>query len=308
MTSMLDRPLKWRTIAALDRRRRIADRVATVMVMTSMVVAMLPLAWVLCAVVINGFRAVASAEWWTRSQADTTGFVAGGGAGHAIVGTLLLGLACAVMSIPIGVTVGIYLAEYGGPLRHRAPLARLVTFTVDILAGVPSIVAALFIYAVWVGVLGLARSQIAASLSLVLLMLPMIARTTEEVLRTIPVDLREASYALGLPKWKTILRVVLPTGKSGVLTGILLALARVLGETSPLLVLVGYTHGMHFDMRSGVMASLPGMMYHQTTAGAGAHPVPTDRLWGAALTLILLIAMINIGARVVVKTFAPKKS
>jgi phosphate transport system permease protein len=225
-----------------------------------------------------------------------------GGALHAIVGTVLLGLACAAISIPIGVMVGIYLAEYAG----SGPFARLVTFTVDILAGVPSIVAALFIYAVWVSTLGLPRSQFAVSLALVLLMLPVIARATEEMLRIVPVDLREASYALGIPKWKTIARVVLPTGMSGILTGILLAFARVLGETSPLLILVGYSNSMNFDMFSGFMGSLPGMMYDQTTVGAGADPVPTARLWGAALTLILLIAMINIGARVVAKIFAPK--
>lgn len=140
------------------------------------------------------------------------------------------------------------------------------------------------------------------------MMLPVIARATDEMLRIVPVDLREASYALGIPKWKTIARVVIPTGLSGILTGILLALARVLGETSPLLILVGYSRAMNFDMFSGFMGSLPGMMYDQTAVGAGANPVPTERMWGAALTLILLIAIINIGARVVAKTFAPKKT
>lgn len=133
---------------------------------------------------------------------------------------------CAAMSIPIGVLVGIYLVEYGG----CSPLGRLVSFMVDILAGVPSMVAALFIYAVWVSAMGLPRSEFAVSLALVLLMLPVIVRATEEMLRIVPVDLREASYALGVTKWKTITRVVLPTGRSGILTGILLALARVLGD------------------------------------------------------------------------------
>jgi phosphate transport system permease protein len=121
------------------------------------------------------------------------------------------------------------------------------------------------------------------------------------------VDLREASYALGVPKWKTIVRIVIPTGLSGIVTGIMLALARVMGETAPLLILVGYSQAMNFNMFTGFMGSLPGMMYDQTSAGAGANPVPTDRLWGAALTLILLIAAINVGARVVAKVFAPEK-
>jgi phosphate transport system permease protein len=124
----------------------------------------------------------------------------------------------------------------------------------------------------------------------------------------VPVDLREASYALGVPKWKTIARVVIPTGMSGIVTGIMLAVARVMGETAPLLILVGYAQAMNFDIFSGFMGSLPGMIYNQTSAGAGVNPVPTDRLWGAALTLILMIAVINIGARAVSKVVAPKKS
>jgi phosphate transport system permease protein len=132
-------------------------------------------------------------------------------------------------------------------------------------------------------------------------------RATEEMLRIVPMDLREASYALGVSKWKTITRIVIPTGLSGIITGIMLALARVMGETAPLLILVGYSQAMNFNMSTGFMGSLPGMMYDQTSAGAGANPVPTDRLWGAALTLILLIAVINLGARVVAKVFAPEK-
>ncbi|OBK24376.1 phosphate ABC transporter, permease protein PstA [Mycobacterium asiaticum] len=304
MTSILDRPLKWRTISGLSWRRRLANGLAAVLVTASMGVALAPLVWVLGSVVVKGFRLVTTSVWWTHSQAGTTTLDPGGGAYHAIIGTLLLGVACAAISIPLGVLVGIYLAEYGG----RGSLARLVTFTVDILAGVPSIIAALFIYAVWILALGQSRSQFAVALALVILMLPVIARSTEEMLRIVPLDLREASYALGIPKWKTIVRVVLPTAMSGIMTGILLALARVLGETSPLLILVGYSHAMNFDMFGGFMGSLPGMMYDQTTAGAGSNPVPAGRLWGAALTLIFLIAMINVGARVLAKILAPKKT
>ena len=304
MTSILDRPLKARTISALGRRRRIANNVATVLVSVSVVIALTPLLWVLSSVIVKGFKAITSTVWWTHSQAGMTAFVAGGGAYHAIVGTVLQGLVCAVISIPVGVMVAIYLVEYGG----GTALGRLASFMVDILAGVPSIVAALFIYALWVATLGFPRSEFAVSLALVLLMLPVIVRATEEMLRIVPIDLREASYALGIPKWKTIARVVIPTGMSGIVTGIMLAVARVMGETAPLLILVGYAQAMNFDIFSGFMGSLPGMIYNQTSAGAGVNPVPTDRLWGAALTLILMIAVFNIGARVVAKIFAPKKS
>lgn len=304
MTSMLDRPVKVRTFARVSLRRRVVNNVAAVLVASSVVVALVPLAWVLYSVAAKGLRAVTNSTWWTHSQAGMTAFISGGGAYHAIAGTLLQGLMCAAVSIPIGIFVAIYLVEYGG----GAWLGKLTTFMVDTLTGVPSIVAALFVYALWIATLGFPRSGLAVSLALVLLMIPVIVRATEEMLRIVPMDLREASYALGVPKWKTIARIVIPTGRSGIITGILLALARVMGETAPLLVLVGYSQAINFDMFNGFMGSLPGMMYDQTSAGAGAIPVPTDRLWGAAMTLILLIGLINVTARVAAKICGPKKS
>ena len=266
-------------------------------------IALVPLVWVLYSVVAKGFGAVKSAVWWTHSQADMTAFLPGGGAYHAIVGTVLQGLVCAAISIPIGVFVAIYLVEYGGD----STLSKITSFMVDILTGVPSIVAALFVYALCIATLGFPRSGFAVSLALVLLMIPVIVRTTEEMLQIVPVELREASYALGVPTWRTITKIVLPAGMSGIITGILLALARIMGETAPLLILVGYSQAMNFDIFHGFMGSLPGMMYDQTSAGAGTSPIPTDRLWGAGLTLILVIAVINLVARVVSQVFAPER-
>ncbi|HVQ97455.1 MAG TPA: phosphate ABC transporter permease PstA [Mycobacterium sp.] len=302
MTSMLDRPVKTRRIGGTSLRRRVTNHIATVLVNSSIVITMVPLVWVLYSVIRQGVRAVSSSTWWTHSQAGMTAFVSGGGAYHAIVGTVLQGLACAVIAIPIGLFVAIYLVEYGG----RTMLARLTSFMVDILSGVPSIIAALFIYTVWVATLGFRRSGFAVSLALVLLMIPVIVRATEEMLRIVPLDLREASYALGIPKWKTIVRIVIPAGLSGIITGIMLALARVMGETAPLLILVGYSQAMNFNMFTGFMGSLPSMIYDETSAGAGVYPIPTDRLWGAALTLATLIAVINVLARLVAEVFAPK--
>ncbi|OKH72730.1 phosphate ABC transporter permease [Mycobacterium sp. SWH-M1] len=299
----LDRPVKAPTFQGVSTRRKITNNAATVLVTTSVTIALVPLLWVLYTVVSKGIGVITSSTWWLNSQAGMTAFVAGGGAYHAIVGSLLQAAVCAVISIPIGVFVGIYLVEYGGGTR----LGKLTTFMVDILTGVPSIVAALFIYALWVATFGFERSGIAVSLALVLLMIPVIVRSTEEMLRIVPMDLREASYALGVPKWKTIAAIVIPTALSGIVTGILLSLARVMGETAPLLILVGYSQAINFDMFSGFMGSLPGMMYDQTSAGAGANPVPTDRMWGAALTLIIVIALLNVGARFIAKFFAPKK-
>ncbi|MGV0716205.1 phosphate ABC transporter permease PstA [Mycolicibacterium sp. XJ662] len=302
-TTTLDRPVKAVTFQGVSLRRKITNNLATVLVTLSVLIALVPLLWVLYSVVVKGFGVITDLDWWWYSQAGMTAFAAGGGVYHAIVGTLLQGLVCAAISIPIGIFVAIYLVEYGGGTR----MGKLTTFMVDILTGVPSIVAALFIYALWVATLGFERSGLAVSLSLVLLMIPVIVRATEEMLRIVPMDLREASYALGVPKWKTIVRIVIPTALSGIVTGIMLALARVMGETAPLLILVGYSQAINFDMFNGFMGSLPGMMYDQTSAGAGANPVPTDRLWGAALTLILLIAVLNVGARLLAKLFAPKK-
>jgi phosphate transport system permease protein len=304
MTSILDRPLKARRFTGVSLRRRTSDVAATVLVTLAVVVALGPLIWVLYSVVAKGFETVKSTVWWTHSQADMTAFMSGGGAYHAIVGTVLQGLVCAAISIPIGVFVAIYLVEYGGESR----LSKITSFMVDVLTGVPSIVAALFIYALFIATFGFPRSGFAVSLALVLLMIPVIVRTTEEMLLIVPTELREASYALGVPNWRTITKIVLPAGMSGIITGILLALARVMGETAPLLILVGYSQAMNFNIFGGFMGSLPGMMYDQTSAGAGTSPIPTDRLWGAALTLIVVIAVINLLARVVSQVLAPERS
>jgi phosphate transport system permease protein len=169
---------------------------------------------------------------------------------------------------------------------------------VDILTGIPSIVAGLFIYAVWVTTLGLQRVAFAVSLSLVLLMVPTVVRSTEEMLKLVPNELREASYALGVPKWKTIIKVVLPTAFSGITTGILLGLARVMGETAPLLILGPYTKSIATDLFGGYMATLPTMINQDRTESL--QPA-VDRVWAAALTLILLILILNLAGRLVAR-------
>lgn len=302
-TTVLDAPVKGPTFRGVGLRRRLADYTATVLVTLAVLIALVPLAWVLITVIAKGLPALLSATWFTHSFSGLTASSTGGGIYHALVGTLVQGLVCGLISIPLGVFVAIYLVEYAGDSK----LARITTFMVDILTGVPSIVAALFIYALWVATFGFQRSGFAVSLALVLLMIPVIVRSTEEMLRIVPMDLREASYALGVPKWKTILRIVIPTALSGIVTGVMLALARVMGETAPLLILVGYAQSRNFDMFSGFQGSLPGMMYDQISAGGAGNPITDDRLWGAALTLVLLVAVLNVGARFIAKFFAPKK-
>ncbi|MEU9808155.1 phosphate ABC transporter permease PstA [Mycobacterium sp. NPDC050853] len=301
MTATLDRPVKEPAFHPLSGRRKATNAIATVLVSAAVVIALIPLVWVLYTVLDRGFSAILSYDWWFTSQNMMTNRIAGGGAYHAMVGTLLQGLFCAIISVPIGIFVAIYLVEYGANSR----LAKLTTFMVDILTGVPSIVAALFVYALWVATLGLPRSGLAVSLALVLLMIPVVVRSSEEMLKIVPNDLREASLALGVPKWKTIARIVLPTALSGVVTGVMLALARVMGETAPLLVLVGYSKLINYDMFGGEMASLPGMMLDQRSGSVVG--LAESRLWGAALTLILVVAILNVIAKLISRFFAPKK-
>jgi phosphate transport system permease protein len=167
---------------------------------------------------------------------------------------------------------------------------------VDVLAGVPSIVAALFIFSLWIVTLGFDQSAFAVSLALVLLMLPVVVRSAEEMLRLVPDELREASYALGIRKWTTIVRVVIPMAAPGIVSGVLLGVARIIGETAPVLVLVGYSRSINFDIFDGNMASLPLLIYTELTNPEHAGFL---RVWGAALTLIIVVAVINLTAAAV---------
>jgi phosphate transport system permease protein len=280
----LDSPVKVPTFHAISFKRKLSNKVATALFTASFLIALIPLVWLLYTVISRGFTAITSSSWWTRSLAGVLPEQVAGGVYHAIYGTIVQALIAAVLSVPLGVMAAVYLVEYG-----KGRLAKVTTFMVDILAGVPSIVAALFIFALWVTTLGFPQSAFAVSLALVLLMLPVVVRNTEEMLKLVPDELREASYALGVPKWKTILRIVIPTALPGIISGILLALARVMGETAPVLVLVGYSRSINFDVLDGNMASLPLLIY---TELANPEAAGALRVWGAALTLILLIALL----------------
>ncbi|STD38637.1 phosphate ABC transporter permease [Corynebacterium striatum] len=281
--------------------RKAANNVATIIVWATMILAMIPLVWVLWELFSRGAGAILTPEWWTLSQRGILDTEAGGGALHAIIGTFVQTILATLISVPIGIFTAIYLVEYS----RGGLLSRLTAFMVDILSGVPSIVAALFVFAMWITLFGFERSGMAVALSLVLLMIPIVVRNTEEMLRVVPMDLREASYALGVPKWKTIARIVLPTALSGIVTGIMLAVARVMGESAPVLVLVGSTSSINWDAMDGAMSSLPLMMLDMYKSGA--QPAVLDKLWGAALTLVLIIAILNIGARIISAKFSVKK-
>ena len=297
---------------SLSAARTFKNGLATTLVWLSFAIALVPLVWLLWTVISKGVHVIFAAGWWTSDQAGIQFTDKGGGALAAIIGTAEQVAICTVISVPIGILVGVYLVEYG-----RGWLARAATFTVDILSGIPSIVAALFLYALFITTLGGVRAAWLVSLALVMLMVPVIVRTTEEMLRLVPNELREGSYALGVPKWKTIVRIVVPTALSGLVTGVILGIARVAGETAPLLILVGYSDGFQSNPFSGYQSSLPGLInsqfinintaasgsaaYHldangNRVAGAVANFAP-DRLWGAALTLIVIVMALNLIAR-----------
>jgi phosphate transport system permease protein len=279
------------TFHPISTVRKVKNAVATSLFAASFVLAMIPLIWLIFTVVSKGVAAIVSSTWWTNSLAGVLPEEFAGGVYHAIYGTLIQAAIAAAISVPLGVMAAVYLVEYGG-----GRLAKVTTFVVDILAGVPSIVAALFVFALWIATLRFEQSAFAVSLALVLLMLPVVIRNTEEMLKLVPDELREASYALGIPKWKTIVRVVMPTALPGMISGVLLALARVMGETAPVLVLVGYSRSINFNLFDGNMASLPLLIYTELI-----NPLPAGvlRVWGAALTLILIIAVLYLGAGLV---------
>ncbi|ONM45983.1 phosphate ABC transporter permease PstA [Nocardia donostiensis] len=286
-----DRPIKAPTFRHVSTARRVKNHLATGVVWVCFAIALVPLIWVLWVVLARGFEAIVSADWWGKSLNGVLPEQVAGGVYHAIYGTLVQAAIAALISVPLGVMAAIYLVEYG-----RGWLARTTTFMVDILAGVPSIVAALFVFAAWISTFGMPQSGLAVSFALVLLMLPVVVRSTEEMLKLVPDELREASYALGIPKWKTILRIVVPTALPGMISGILLAVARVMGETAPVLVLVGYSRSINFDMFDGNMASLPLLIYQEFSNPEAAGQL---RVWGAALTLILIIALLYLAAALV---------
>ena len=288
MTSQatLDAAVKGPTFHPVSLRRKIANNFAAVLFVASFLIALIPLVWVLYTVLAKGFTAITSSTWWTNSLYGVLPEEFAGGVYHAIYGSIVQAAIAAAFCVPLGIMVGVYLVEYG-----RGWLARVTTFMVDIMAGVPSIVAALFVFAAWIVTLGFQQSAFAVALALVLLMLPLVVRSTEEMLKLVPDELREASYALGVPKWKTIVRIVLPTALPGMISGILLALARVLGETAPVLILVGYSTAINFDVFHGNMASLPLLIYTELKNPEAAGAM---RVWGSALTLILIVALLYV--------------
>ena len=305
----LDSRIQWGLIAAIlfvlgtyviasrvEGRRQAKDRVATSVVWVAFLLAVIPLVSLVWTTVSRGVK-VLDGYFLTHSMGLIADSETGGGIYHAIMGSLeQVGLAT-LMAAPIGVLTAIYLVEYG-----RGNLARAVTFFVDVMTGIPSIVAGLFILSIMLQ-FDMQPFGFAGSLALAILMMPVVVRSTEEMLKLVPNELREASLALGVPKWRTILKVVLPTSIGGITTGIMLAVARIAGETAPVLLLVWGNTLINTNPFEGAQQSLPLYIYQQYASGWGPA---YDRAWAASLTLIAFVMILNLGARGIARWKAPK--
>ena len=279
--------------------RKAVDRLVTTAVASAFVVAMLPLVSLTWTVVSNGARRF-DTTFFTNSMLGVVD--AGGGAYHALLGTLIVTALATVISVPIGLLTGIYLVEYG-----HGRLKAAITFLVDVMTGIPSIVAGLFAVALFTLIFGPGvRLGIMGAIALSVLMIPLVVRSTEEMLKLVPNELREAAYALGVPKWLTVVKVVLRTAVGGIATGITLAIARVIGETAPLLLTTGLTTGTNLNPFDGRMATLPVFAWYQYTQPGVPPEAGIDRAWTAALVLIILVMAFNLLARVISRVFAPK--
>ncbi|MGA9748224.1 MAG: phosphate ABC transporter permease PstA [Nocardioides sp.] len=285
---------------AVEGSRAATDRLVTSLVWSAFGIAMLPLVTLIYQVITKGAKMM-TGQFFTYSMRNVIG--EGGGIYHAIIGTLVITLFAAIISVPVGIMAAIYLVEYGGKSR----MARAITFLVDVMTGIPSIVAGLFAYALFVIIFGPGvRMGFGGSIALSVLMIPIVVRSAEEMLKLVPDELREASYALGVPKWRTIMKVVLPTSLAGIVTGVMLAVARVAGETAPLLIIAGDTDSVNFNAFSERMATLPVFIYYSFTQPGVPPEFGQDRAWGAALVLIAIVMTLNFSARAISSLFSPK--
>jgi phosphate transport system permease protein len=282
---------------ATSPRRRAVNAIASIWMIGSVIIALIPLGFIAFHVIAKGFSVIS----WSFLTKDLPiiSNLPGGGIWPAIAGTLLLTFTAAVLSVPLGVLAAIYLNEYG----RQKPTARVIRFMADVMTGVPSIVMGLFVALIWVSA-GLHRglSTLAGALALACLMLPIVIRTSEEMLKLVPDELRQASDGIGARRSQTVMRVVLPAALPGIVSGAMLAVARAAGETAPLLFTIGISRAFHPSLSSQNTA-LPMEIWNNAQQ---PYPASQDRAWGAALTLITIVFVLTVIARIVSARFATK--
>lgn len=300
-------------IAARKRK----DLLMRLFIGLAFVVALIPLISVLWTTIASGIRRL-NLNFLSYNMSGVIGgkpTPSGGYGGilHAIIGTLEITFGAMLISVPIGLMCAVYLVEYS----HHGKLAKAISLLVDVMSGIPSIVAGLFAFSLFSIVIGPgAIFGFEGSVALALLMIPTVVKSSEEMLKVVPTDLREASYALGVTKQRTISKIVLRTALPGIVSGVILAIARVIGETAPLLMTAGFISTTNFNLFSGQMTTLPVYVYQEYSklsvtcpASAGAscvESIPMERAWAAALVLIILVLLLNLIGRLVAKVFAVK--
>jgi phosphate transport system permease protein len=268
------------------RRRRRTNRIVEVISTAAALLAVAVLVVVVGSVAIHGASSI-NFDFLTNSGAGQTFGAVGSGIANSIVGTLLLIAMAALIAVPIGLLIAIYTSEFAGPR-----VSNVVRFALDILNGIPTIVVGIFIFGLLVVAHG--QSGIAGAIALAIVMLPIVARTAQEVLALVPSSLKEGAAALGIARWRTVLRVVLPTAAGGLLTGALVAVARVAGETAPLLLVCGIEPAI---VSTDVTHALPSLPVTIFVLSEQPLPAAHDQAWAAALVLILFVLLLNIVAR-----------
>lgn len=283
-----------RTVSASRRWR---NRLAAITAGAMLLVALIPLFALLGFTVMRGAHRLSPA-FLTHSMAGIPPLSPGGGIYHAVIGTLEQVMLATVLAVPLGLLVAVFLVET--PVRWMTGPVRLL---VDVMTGIPSIVTGLFVFSFWVVGLHRGFSGIAGSLALMILMLPVVVRSAEEMLRLVPRSLREAALALGVTRWRTTWSVVLPAARGGITTGVLLAVARVTGETAPLLLTVGNNAFINTNPLHGQQASLPVFVFNQT---GSAFDVAVERAWAGALALIAFVVVVYLAARMLTRSNSPR--
>lgn len=285
---------------AVEGARPAVDGFVRDLVTLAFIIAVLPLVSLIIETIQRGVARF-DINYFTQSMWGVINV--GGGAAHAIQGTLIITALATIISVPVGLLTAIYLVEYG-----KGTLSRAITLLVDVMTGIPSIVAGLFAFSLFSLLVGVANARmgITGAVALCVLMIPFVVRSAEEMLSLVPNSLREASYALGVTKWRTILKVVIPTALSGIVSGIVIAIARIIGETAPLLITAGFVNWKNPNPFSGNMATLPVFVYNQVMVPGVPQQPFYDRAWTGALVLILIVMLLNIIGRFISARFSPK--
>lgn len=294
----------------VEGRRWATDRFVRSLVIVAFLLAVIPLVSTLWTVVEHGITTLTpqfilnpEKTQFDRATSQTTLVP---GVWPAIVGTLVITGIAALISIPIGLLAAVWLTEYAQP-NH--PVRRIVTFLVDVMTGIPSIVAGLFAFALFTLLVGPGTfNGLSAAIALCVLMIPTMVRASEEMIKLVPLELREAAYALGVSKWRTVVKVVLRTSVAGLVTGAMLAIARVIGETAPIYIAAGYTRtAFNADPLHGAMSTLAVVSFRNYIDPDPTQPGVTQaEAWGSALLLIIIVVILNLIARIVAARFAPK--